>query len=499
MALESVDGADERLRHVLHLLRVVVPAERIVVSWQGPDSRQLLVVPEASPSERARVGEEVARSLRLMEEGRHDPATDSTDARHLALPITGLDRLLGLLRVEAAVGTTYDVDHLRVLSIVAAQLGGYVNTLHLTTAATRRTKALAEAHELQQLLIGIVTHDLRSPLFVIATGTAGLLARAEEPHLTRSLSRILSSARRAERIVNDLLDATRARVHGVLSLSRRQADLRNIAEQVVEDLRLAYPASQLRLVVDPSVPCGDWDPERLVQAITNLVTNSVQHGAPERPISVRVEGRGDRAVISVHNEGPPIPAELLPILFDPFKRRQSRGSGLGLGLYIVSEIVRAHGGRIDVESAAAGTTFSVELPAGTSVATASRPRPSKDHPLVLVVEDHPDIRSTVVELLESEGLRSAEAADGGRAVELTTALRPDLVIMDLGLPVLDGLQATRQIRACSSTRDIPVLVFSATSGSFQEAFDAGCTAALSKTASLDALRREVIRLVGKSA
>jgi signal transduction histidine kinase len=110
---------------------------------------------------------------------------------------------------------------------------------------------------------------------------------------------------------------------------------------------------------------GTWDPGRMAQVISNLVSNAVAHGAPYAPVTVQIDATGDDHVdLSVHNEGPPIPPELLPVLFEPFRRGTGDKSprGLGLGLYIVRQLVEAHGGTVDVRSTAPeGTTFTIEL------------------------------------------------------------------------------------------------------------------------------------------
>jgi signal transduction histidine kinase len=119
---------------------------------------------------------------------------------------------------------------------------------------------------------------------------------------------------------------------------------------------------------------GEWDPARIEQVVSNLLTNACHHGAPRRPVQVRVTGVENAVLIAVHNEGPPIPREVLPRIFEPFFSGGREQGGLGLGLHIVRSVVEAHGGTIEVSSGAGGTTFTVVLPAPV-VAPARRPPP----------------------------------------------------------------------------------------------------------------------------
>jgi PAS domain S-box-containing protein len=221
--------------------------------------------------------------------------------------------------------------------------------------------------DFEQHLIGIVSHDLRNPMNAILMA-ATLLLRQEglgEPQ-RRSLQRILSSARRATRMLSDLLDFTQARLGGALPVTLRSLDLHELTCQVVEEVQLAHPYRRI-VLEQMGDGRGEWDGDRLAQLITNLVNNAITYGDEHCAVQVRTLGRADAVVLSVHNEGPPIPAEMMPQLFQPLRRGASKGSrgehSIGLGLFIVKHIVDAHGGGIHVDSTAEnGTTFTVCLP-----------------------------------------------------------------------------------------------------------------------------------------
>jgi signal transduction histidine kinase len=230
----------------------------------------------------------------------------------------------------------------------------------------RREAEQEHALELQQQLMGMVGHDLRTPLNAIA-GSAELLARAPDlpSSRVRAAQRIVSSAGRMSRMVLDLMDYTRARVAGGLTVSPEPAHLGEICRRVIQEVRAARPGSDVRLVEEGDL-AGEWDPARLEQVLSNLVANACHYGTPDRPVSVRATGDAGTVVLEVHNEGMPIPAEVLPNIFDPFRRgkldRREASGNVGLGLFIVRTLVEAHGGRIAVTTGVEGTTFSVALP-----------------------------------------------------------------------------------------------------------------------------------------
>ena len=188
-----------------------------------------------------------------------------------------------------------------------------------------------------------------------------------EPHLTLT-TRILSSARRMNQMVGDLLDFTRGRLGSGIPITRGVADLGAVMRQAIGEMTVAHPHSVLQLTTVGDL-CGLWDGARLSQLAANLLGNAVQHGAPGTLINVTAQGEGADVVLRVHNYGPMIPKADVPALFSPFKRFRSgaavgRDSGnLGLGLYIADRIVSAHGGTMQVQSSAeSGTLFTVRLP-----------------------------------------------------------------------------------------------------------------------------------------
>ncbi|WP_338863060.1 PAS domain S-box protein [Myxococcus stipitatus] len=245
-----------------------------------------------------------------------------------------------------------------------------VATLADITELRRAQEATLQSARFGERLIAIVSHDLRNPLNAIHLSTTQLLhSEALAERERRLATRIARSSARMTRMILELLDFTRGRLGGGIPIQRAPGDLRAVVRQAVEELEAAWPERTLRVVVNPGHYEGVWDAERLFQVVSNLGGNALQYSAPEAPVTLMLSDRADTVVLDVHNSGEPIAPEVLPRLFDPFRRGRGASQdsgisgGLGLGLYIVEQIVTGHQGRIEVTSSAAeGTLFRVSLP-----------------------------------------------------------------------------------------------------------------------------------------
>jgi signal transduction histidine kinase len=222
----------------------------------------------------------------------------------------------------------------------------------------------ASLTRLTEMFAGVVSHDLRNPLNAILTCAHLVALRTIDADVKEAVGRIVSSGHRMQRMIDQLLDLTRIRAGGI-PLHVGPNDIAAIAHQQVQELSAVKQDAAIELEIrgDASVAC---DPDRVAQLISNLAGNAIQHGVPGRQIRIAVDGTSPEEVtISIHNDGA-IPAEFLPLLFNPFrivqqKRLQSRG--LGLGLFVSRQIAHAHRGDINVTSSSdAGTTFVVRLP-----------------------------------------------------------------------------------------------------------------------------------------
>jgi signal transduction histidine kinase len=218
------------------------------------------------------------------------------------------------------------------------------------------------------MFLAILGHDLRSPLGAVLTAsnflaTAGNLAGA---NLTLA-EKIRSSGERMLALISDLLDFTRSRLGRGIPITRTKTDIGKVARETVEEVGLHHPSHELTFAASGDLE-GLWDRQRVSQALSNLISNAVQHGAEGTPVRVTAVGSADEVVIGIQNRGAVIASDDLRQIFDPFKRISSaeqvqQPGSLGLGLYIARQIATAHGGWITVASSEeSGTTFELHLP-----------------------------------------------------------------------------------------------------------------------------------------
>jgi signal transduction histidine kinase len=231
---------------------------------------------------------------------------------------------------------------------------------------------LRASAEFRESFIGILSHDLRNLVSVISGTARVLLARAPVDQPTSAkVERISRASDRMARMIRDLLDFTRGRLGGGIPVTPQPTNLGDLCAHVVDELRAAKPDREIRLGTEGELS-GTWDPDRVAQAVSNLCNNAMDYGAPGTPVDVRATGGPAEVEVSVANVGDPIAPEALATLFDPYRRASERksGTGLGLGLFIVREIARAHGGTVEASASDGRVTFSIRLPrAGPASAT----------------------------------------------------------------------------------------------------------------------------------
>ncbi len=229
--------------------------------------------------------------------------------------------------------------------------------------------ALADAHELGRLreqFIAVLGHDLRTPLSAIRMSADLLQSKAEDKRSRTLLSAIRTSSVRMGVLIENILDFARGRLGSGIPVQRKLVDdLQQTLRQTLEEIQVAYP--QARFVATLEVPAGVYcDPLRISQLLSNLLGNAVTHGSIAEPIVLKAFAEGDEIVISLTNQGTPIPPALMPLLFEPFSRSEAgqRHEGLGLGLYIAGQIANAHNGTLSVTSdRETGTCFVARFPA----------------------------------------------------------------------------------------------------------------------------------------
>jgi PAS domain S-box-containing protein len=269
---------------------------------------------------------------------------------------------------ERLVTDVHGHDHHLVVSAAPVRgdgVSGAVVVFMDVTDSRNLEDELRRAVAFRERMMGIVSHDLRTPLSIISMTAQSMLKREAPPERTRGLAlRVKRAADRMARMVSDLLDFTRIAASGGLPVERRSMDLRGPVQNAVDEIAVSHPR-RVRLVLPDHAIEGAWDADRIEQVVTNLVNNALQYGENDTPVHVELRHEDEQAVLSVNNQGPVIPAADLPTLFDPFQKGHTgaRSGGLGLGLHIVFEVIKAHGGTIEATSnAQQGTTFTARLP-----------------------------------------------------------------------------------------------------------------------------------------
>ena len=220
-----------------------------------------------------------------------------------------------------------------------------------------------ETSELREQFIAVLGHDLRNPLASIAAGARMLTKEDQKEAASEILGLMQKSVARMSALIDNVLDFARGRLGSGITLKRSPQSLEPVLNQVIAELRAGSPGRKIETTFDLT-RAVDCDGGRIAQLFSNLLGNAVTHGAAERPIRVHATTQDGKFELSVANAGEPIPSEAMERLFQPFYRLAEQGSqqGLGLGLYIASEIARAHGGRIDVTSSPAETRFTFRMP-----------------------------------------------------------------------------------------------------------------------------------------
>lgn len=245
-----------------------------------------------------------------------------------------------------------------------ARVASLVDIRRLREALTRSEMSLREEASFREQFLAILAHDLRQPLNVFALGSHGVASAGSTPEFRAVLaSKMTRASGRMQRMIGELLDFSRSRPVDGMPITRRTTNLAEVAHQVIDEIRIAQPDRRID-VAAAGICEGSWDPDRLAQVVSNLVENALANSPSDSAVGITLSSDGGNIALAVENAGPTIAPEILPTIFDAFRRQSktNRTGGLGLGLYIVAQIVRAHGGSIKAESSAGRTRFEVSLP-----------------------------------------------------------------------------------------------------------------------------------------
>ena len=333
----------------------------------------------------------------------------------------------------------------------------------------RQAVALTEADRHKDVFLATLAHELRNPLVPIRNGLE-LLRLATEPE-AREAARAMMERQLGQmvRLVDDLLDISRIS-RNKLELRKARVDLWAVVQSAVETARPQVEAGGHTLTVTPppSPVYLDADLTRLAQVFLNLLNNSAKYTEAGGRIDLTVTVEGAEAVVTVADTGVGIPAEALPRLFEMFsqvdRNLERAQGGLGIGLALVKGLTESHGGTVAGVSAGVGrgSSFAVRLPIVQGVPVEESKPPADDTApapkrRILVVDDNRDGAESLATLLDLLGHDARTAHDGIEGVESAEAFRPDLIVLDIGLPKLNGLDACRRIREKAWAKDVVIV------------------------------------------
>lgn len=359
-------------------------------------------------------------------------------------------------------------------------------------------EAAEAANHLKDRFIAALSHELRTPLQPILGWTEVLRRHGSLDELTeRALEAIHRNIRQQVRLVDDLLDLSRI-VHGKLTLRFEALDLRDPVRNAIEAFEEAAELKRLALGTSlPAAPVPLWgDSARLQQITGNLISNALKFTPAGGRVLVRLSVEREQAVLEIEDTGEGIAAEDLPVIFEVFRQgRETHVGGLGIGLDLVRRLTELHGGSVRVESdgVGRGARFRVALPLAGARQTVhepgARPPGRLGQRSVLVVEDDDDTRAVLRYMLETEGATVEAARNGGEGVRAAERLHPEIILCDIGLPDIDGMEVARRLRAAPALAGVRLIALTGygQAEDVRQALDAGFDAHVTKPINMDQL------------
>ena len=426
-------------------------------------------------------------------------------------PLCLAGRSLGFLCAQYSAGGNPSVDDEALLRVVTHQVALAVENARLYERERRLRGDLEVQDRRKDEFLAVLAHELRAPLAPIQSAIALIASGGDAEVVRRARDVVERQVRYQAALLDDLLDLTRI-AHDRIDLRRDLVDLRSVTAAAVEVSRPAIDQRRQLLTTpgpgDPLLVAGD--PVRLEQVVINLLANATKYTPVDGAIAVTLERSEDFAIVMVRDSGEGIPSELLERVFDPFVQASVPGvhrrpGGLGIGLALAKRLVRLHGGTIEARSAGRGhgSEFIVRLPLALGPAEAGTAAPSprgSPHAApahVLLVEDDADTREMLALGLQLAGHRVAVAGTGREAIERAGEIRPEVMLVDLGLPDLDGLEVARQVRAeFGATMFLVAVTGYGRAEDVRKAEAAGFDAHVLKPATLEDLARVLARRAG---
>lgn len=361
--------------------------------------------------------------------------------------------------------------------------------------------ALRIADQRKDEFLAMLAHELRNPLAPIQTASE-VLARVFPPQLTgrAAVDVVKRQVVHLTRLVDDLLDVSRI-TQGRIELHKSNLDLHSIIAQALESVEPLVTQKRHRVSVssEPGKLYVNGDDARLIQCVTNLLTNAVKYTGDGGEIRVHTRGEGSKAIITVSDNGIGIPEDLMPRIFGLFVQSarsldRSEG-GLGIGLSVVERLVEMHGGTVEASSAGSGkgSTFEIRLPRIDADGLAAREieRSESAPKRILVVDDNVDAATSIAELLRLDGHEVCVVHSANAALDRLHSFLPEVVLLDIGLPDMNGYQVAQRIRSTASAVRIVALTGYGQAEDLQRARDSGFDAHLIKPVDLGLLGKVI--------
>ena len=440
----------------------------------------------------------------------------------MLIPLLLESRVVGVLNVYRERGYEFSSDDVRIATTFAAQAAIAIENARLFEEVQDRTMDLERARDEAEAVnraksdfLSNVSHDIRSPLNTVLGFSELLSMLTKEKKILDIVGKIRESGKYITRLIDDLLDLDRIET-GKVRLDMQKISINDLIGEIVEGRKDQFPAGyKLKSEFDPGCGLVTCDPLRINQILTNLIDNAIKYSPEGGVIRITTEAAPGEVRVTVEDKGIGMTPEETNVIFERFSQLESgmlrRGGGLGLGLSIVKRLVEYHDGRIMVKSERGkGSAFSFVLPMNPAGKTGETGKKSGRHHArmaeaepwndkkILIVDDLEHYHEYIKVLMES-AKEIISAYNGREAIEAAIREKPDLILMDLRMPVLDGFGTIERLKSGLATKEIPILAVTAQAMAKdrKRCLELGADGFVTKPIEIQKFRGEIEAVLGK--
>ena len=389
----------------------------------------------------------------------------------LVVTIKSQDKLLGALLLLRKSSSAFSADELTIITGITCQAGIALNHAHFISKLEQDRQADLERPDQSSELLPVISHELRTPIAAIKGFITALLSNHrywDEHEREAFLENVNSSVDRLSQLVENVLEM--GRFDNGLQFHKRPVQLASLAQRVLHDLSFRSTRCELVNEVPAHLPIIAIDPLKIERVLRNLLVNSIKFSPQGGRVRIFAQEVGKEIQLGVEDQGIGISPEHLPSIFEKFYQAgdtEAHREGIGLGLYVAQELIHAHGGQMWAESQLDhGTTIYLTLSMNGSVPMPEHVTPSPQSlfnqsdrldgkSTILIVEDDSEVCQLLEKNLQAEGFEALTTSLGSQAIELVQSEKPDLVLLDLSLPDIDGLSVCERVRRFS---DVPIVI-----------------------------------------